>query len=84
MLPQLIALASIARDKLADHAVGSHQKPLLSELDLDQRLTLINRERALHGGTPITEDDYFEQERWWVDYCYRYKLVRPRWMKNVY
>ena len=81
MLPQLIALAAIARDKLADGGVGSHQKPLLCELDLDQRLTLINRERALHGGDPISEDDYFAHERRWVDYCYRYKLVRPSWMR---
>jgi hypothetical protein len=83
MLPQLIALAAIARDKLAERDVVPKQKPLLAELDLFQRVSLINGMRRQHGGAPITEDDYLAHERRWVEYLDRHQLVRPRWMTNV-
>ena len=81
MLPQLFALAAIAREKLAEQGHVPAQLPLLAELGIDHRLALINRLRSRHGGAPITEDDYFADERRWVDYCYQQKLVRPRWMR---
>lgn len=82
MLPQLIALAAAARDRLAEEGIVAPQRPLLRELDIHQRLALINGNRQLHGGAPISEDDYYAHERRYVDYCYRHKLVRPRWMSN--
>lgn len=83
MLPQVIALGSMLRNKLAEEGVVPPQKPLCSELDVYERVQLINSFRAQHGGAPITEDDYRGNRREWVSYLHRYGLVRPSWMKNV-
>jgi len=83
MLPQFIALGAMLRNKLAEEGVVPKQKPLCRELSLDDRLDLINRNRAYHGGSAITADDYFNDERRWVSYLHQSGLVRPSWMKNV-
>ena len=82
MLPQLIALAGLAREKMAERNVVPAQKPLLRELSLSWRLQLINGLRKQHGGTAITEEMYFANEGRWVNYLYENNLVRPRWMNN--
>lgn len=83
MLRQIIALASIAREKLAEQDYVAPQKALLRELDAAQRVSLINRMRAEQLADPITEDGYFANEGRWVNYLYEHELVRPRWMTNV-
>jgi len=80
MLPQLFAVAGIIREKLAEEGLAPAAKPRLKDLCLEQRLALINGVRSYRPTSPLTEDDYFLDERRWVRFLYEQDLVRPRWM----